>query len=103
MPKGQSSLIEIQCPCCEATLKIDPATRAVISHKVKEKAVTAEDWTAAVHRVKGEASKREEAFQKSLAEHKVHQDVLNKKFDELFKQAKADPNAPPPRRDIDLD
>jgi hypothetical protein len=29
--------------------------------------------------------------------------VLEKKFDELLKQAKENPDAPPPMRDIDLD
>ena len=25
-------LFEVTCPCCDAVLKIDPATRAVIAH-----------------------------------------------------------------------
>jgi hypothetical protein len=32
-----------------------------------------------------------------------HGKVLEKKFDELFKRAKENPNEPPPKRDIDLD
>jgi hypothetical protein len=98
-----SPLFEVQCPCCDATLKIDPDTRAVISHKVKEKPPVIEDLKSAVNRLQGEAQKREAVFQKSLADQKTHQDVLNKKFDELFRQAKEDPDKRPPQRDIDLD
>ena len=44
MKKG---LWDVQCPCCQATLKIDPETRAVISHKVPEKPKPIEDLAAA--------------------------------------------------------
>ena len=33
----------------------------------------------------------------------MHGRVLEKKFDELFKQAKENPDMTPPKRDIDLD
>ena len=84
-------------------LKIDVETGAVITHKEVEKPRTVEDIGAAVAALKGEAARREEIFQKSFADQKTRQSVLDKKFDELFKQAKADPNSPPPKRDIDFD
>ena len=100
MPKG---LFEVACPCCEAVLKIDPETRAVISHKVPEKPRVVEDLAAAVQRLKGEAGRRDELFRKSFEAEKSHGKVLEKKFDELFKQAKENPDLPPPKRDIDFD
>jgi hypothetical protein len=100
MAKG---LIEVECPCCRAMLKVDVETRAVITHKEPEKPRTVEDIGAAVAALKGEAARREEIFQKSFADQKTRQSVLDKKFDELFKQAKADPDSPPPKRDIDFD
>ena len=103
MGKGQSALFEVQCPCCQASLKIDPQTRAVISHKAAEKPRTMEDMDAAMHFFRGEASRREEAFQKSVESHRKSKDVLARKFDELLKQAKESPDTPPPQRDIDLD
>jgi uncharacterized coiled-coil protein SlyX len=96
-------MFEVQCPCCEATLKVDPETRAVISAKQKEQPKTVEDLASAVARVKSEPEKREEAFRKSLEQHRVQKDVLNKKFDELFQRAKENPDEPPPPRDIDFD
>ncbi|MEK7404951.1 MAG: hypothetical protein AAB225_07570 [Acidobacteriota bacterium] len=97
------SLFEVHCPCCQATLKIDPDTRAVISHKEAERPRAVEDLGAAVARLKGEAARREEAFQRSFQAEKMHGKVLERKFDELLKQAKESPDVPPPKRDIDLD
>ena len=95
--------IDVICPCCEASLRIDPATAAVLTYKAKEKPKVFEDFSAAVKSYQGEASRREEAYQKSLADHRVHKEVLAKKFDDLFKKVQEDPNAPPPKRDIDFD
>lgn len=104
MPRSpRPSSIDVECPCCQASLKVDPQTGAVLTHKAKEQPRTFGDFTEAVDRFKGEAGRREDAFQRSLSEHKNHKEVLNRKFDELFKQAKENPDAPPPLRDIDMD
>jgi hypothetical protein len=103
MAKQKAALLEIKCPCCEATLRIDPELKAVISHEEAKKPVVVEDMTAAVQRLKGEEARRAEVFRKSFEEHKSHQDVLSRKFDELLKQAKDTPEAPPPKRPFDFD
>jgi hypothetical protein len=104
MAKGKPrDLVEVQCPCCQATLKIDPETRAVISHQEPVKPRVVEDLTAAVTRLKGEAQRREDAFQKSLAAERSHEKVLERKFEELLRKAKENPDEPPPLRDIDWD
>lgn len=96
-------LVTVTCPCCDAELVVDPATAAVIRHTEAEKPREIADMEAAMAKYKGEASKREDAFQKSFAAHKTRDDVLSKKFDEMLKVAKEDPNSPPPKRDIDFD
>jgi hypothetical protein len=95
--------INVECPCCRAALKVDAATGAVLTHKEHERPKPIEDMGAAVAALKGQAAKREEVFQKSMADHKTRQSVLDKKFDELFKQAKESPDERPFRPDIDLD
>ena len=84
-------------------MKIDVVTGAVISHKKPEKPPAIGDLASAVAALKGEAARREEIFDKSFADQKTRQSVLDKKFEELLKQAKSDPNSPPPVRDIDFD
>jgi hypothetical protein len=98
-----AKLFEVECPCCQAKLKIDPETRAVISHQIPEKPPAIEDLASAVAKLKGEAGRREEVFRKSVETEKMHGQVLSKKFDELLKQAKENPDLTPPKRDIDLD
>jgi hypothetical protein len=96
-------IFEVECPCCQAILKVDPETRAVIAHTVIEKPKPISDLAAEVAKLKGEGARREEVFQKQVAAEREHGKVLEKKFEELFKRAKENPDAPPPQRDIDLD
>jgi len=103
MARAKQVLIEVKCPCCDATLHIDPELKAVISYEEAEKPHVVEDIAVAVQRLKGEEARRAEAFDKSFAEHKSHQQVLERKFDELLKQAKDKPEAPPPKRPFDFD
>lgn len=84
-------------------LKIDAETRAVIAHKVPEKPPAIEDLASAVARLKGEPGRRDEVFRKQVESERTHGRVLEKKFDELLKQARANPDTTPPKRDIDLD
>jgi len=53
-----------------------------------------DDLAAEVAKLKGAAGRRDEAFQKSFEAEKLHGKVLEKKFDELFKQAKENPTRP---------
>ena len=98
-----AKLIEVQCPCCQSMLKIDPQLSVVISHEEPEKPKPIEDLAAAVQRMKGDAGRREDAFQKSFAAEKNQGQVLNRKFDELLKQAKSNPEFGKKPREFDLD
>ena len=96
-------MFDVECPCCQAILTIDPETRALIAHTVPEKPKPIEDLAAEVAKLKGEGARREEVFRKQVEAEKSHGKVLEKKFDELFKRAKEDPDQTPRKRDIDLD
>jgi hypothetical protein len=95
-------MFDVVCPCCDAILKIDPETRAVIAHTVPVKPAPIEDLAAEVAKLKGAGDRREQLFQKQFEAEKSHGKVLEKKFDELFKRAKQSPDTKPPTRDIDL-
>ena len=94
---------DVECPCCQAILKIDPETRAVLVCTVAERPKPIEDLAAEVEKLKGAGARREEVFRKQFEAEKTHGKVLEKKFDELFKRAKEDPDQTPRKRDIDLD
>ena len=97
-----SSTIKVICPCCEATLTIDPALSAVLDHKVPVKPQMAVDLKDAVKLVKEEASRLDEKYQKIAEAEKNKSKVLEAKFQELFKKAKEEPITKP-IKDIDLD
>jgi hypothetical protein len=96
-------LFEVSCPCCQAKLKVDGELHVVISHEEPVRPPAIEDLTAAVAKLKGEAGRRDEAFRKSFEAEKNQGQVLNRKFDELFKKAKEDPDFGKKPRDIDFD
>jgi hypothetical protein len=95
-------MFDVVCPCCDAVLKIDPETRAIIAHTVPVKPLPIDDLAAEVAKLKGAGDRREQLFQKQFEAEKSHGKVLEKKFDELFKRAKEDPDTKPRTRDIDL-
>lgn len=103
MAKPEGIVFEIKCPCCEATLQVDSGSQLVINHRAIEKKPMIEDLQAAVQQLKGEAERRNDVFEKSFASHRVSEQVREKKFEELLKQAKEDPSAPAPKRPFDLD
>ena len=84
-------------------MQIDAELQAVISYEEHKKPPTFEDFGAAVQKLRGDEARRGEVFQKSFEQHKGHQKVLERKFDELLKQAKDKPDEPPPKRPFDFD
>lgn len=101
--KSQGEAFEVLCPCCSATLKIDPETHVVLLHREPERKPAIEDLHAAVQGLKGEADRRNDVFEKSFAAHLSGEKVREKRFEELLKQAKEDKSGAPPKRPFDLD
>lgn len=92
---------EILCPHCRSRLKIDAELRSVIDFTPAEDPKTFENLDAAVGHLKVHDAERDAKFQVALDSEKSKKDVLQRKFDELFRKAKDDPSRPV--RDIDLD
>ena len=99
----RESSYDVTCPCCGAVLKIDAATRAVISHVAPVKPKTFQDMEEAARAMKEQDSRRESIFRQSVEAQKHASDVLEKKFQEALKKAKETPDTGKPIRDFDLD
>ena len=99
---NETKNIQVTCPCCDATLTIDPALGAVLDHKLPVRPQMAVALKDAVKQVKEEASRRDEKYQKLAEAEKNKSKVLEAKFQELFKKAKEEP-IEKPLKDIDLD
>lgn len=102
MPKKPST-IDVTCPCCNAVLKVDVATAAVIAHTPAVKPKTFADMEAAAKAMREQDSRRESIFQQSVEAQKHASDLLEKKFQEALKKAKETPDTGKPIRDFDLD
>ena len=100
MPKLKSEL-EVECPCCQATLVIDTNLGRVISHKEPERGDKPE-LTDAQRNLAEQAARREAIFQQSVDAEKTRGDALSRRFEEALRQAKDEP-VTKPMRDFDLD
>ena len=99
MPKLKSEL-EVECPCCQATLVIDTNLGRVISHKEPERGGKPE-LTDAQRILAEQAARREAIFQQSVDAEKTRGDALSRRFEEALRQAKDEP-VTKPMRDFDL-
>lgn len=94
--------IQVVCPCCGATLTVDPSLPAVLDHKLPAKPQVLAELKDAAHFVKEEATRREEKYQQIVEAEKNKGKVLDRKFQELLKKAKEEPLTKP-LKDIDID
>ena len=101
MAKGP--IFELACPCCGAVMKIDPQTKAVISHVAPVKPKTFNDLDDAARAMKEQDSRRDSIFRQSVEAQKHASDLLEKKFQEALRKAKESPDTGKPIRDFDLD
>jgi hypothetical protein len=94
---------EVTCPDCGAMLKVDPVTRAIISHTPAPRKRMFEDFGAAAKAAREADARRDALFAQSVDAQKNRDDVMAKKFAEAVKKAKEAPDTGKPLRDFDLD
>jgi hypothetical protein len=103
MSTKQNETIEVACPECGATMKIDVATRSVIAHTPAPRKRTFEDFETAAKAMREQDERKESLFRQAVDAEKNKNDVLEKKFAEALRKAKESPNTGKPLRDFDLD
>jgi hypothetical protein len=95
------SELEVECPCCKATLVVDVHLGRVIRHKEPERA-DRPDLDHAQRLLSEEAARREALFQQSVEAEKTRGDALSRRFEEALREASREP-VTKPQRDFDLD
>ena len=103
MAKSSSQPFEVGCPCCSAVLKVDPDTKAVISHVAPVKPKTFADFDAAAKAMREQEGRKESLFRQAVDAEKNKASLLEKKFQEAVRKAKESPEEGPMIRDFDLD
>ncbi len=100
MAKLKSEL-ELECPCCGATLVIDTNLGRVVSHREADRGHKPE--LADAHNIlKAAEARREALFEQSFAAEQGRDDALSRRFEEALRQASTEP-VTKPTRDFDLD
>lgn len=94
--------LEVICPCCGATLTVDPELGKVLYHQAPPKQETGPDLSAAAQLLQKEAERREAIFRQSSDDQKIQSELLDRKFREAFEKTKDQPTNKP-IRDFDLD
>ncbi len=82
----------ILCPCCDATLIIDTATGAVISHEDKKKPIPSFEEMA--RNLKRGEQTRDQLFAQELNSQKNRERILDEKFREAMKRADTEKDKP---------
>jgi hypothetical protein len=103
MAKPSPAAFDVTCPCCGAVMKVDSASRAVISHTAPVKPKTFNDFEEAAKAMREQEGRKESIFRQSVEAQKHSADVLEKKFQEAMRKAKETPDSGPQIRDFDLD
>lgn len=93
----------VTCPCCNAQLQVDSELQEVLTYEEPPARREMADIETAVEHFKGEKQRRDDAFQRSVDAERNKKSLLDRKFDELLKQAKDSPADEPPKRPFGLD
>lgn len=84
-------------------LKIDPETKAVVSHTPAPRKRTFEDFETAAKAMREQEGRKESIFRQSMEAEKNKQQIFDKKFEEALRKAKESPDEGKPLREFDLD
>jgi len=97
-----TTTIKLDCPCCGATLFVDPTLAVVLRHELPPSQHKMPELKDAGRLLREEATQRDQKYRHILDAEKDKGKVLERKFQELLKKAKDEP-IEKPLKDIDLD
>lgn len=84
----ETSSFTIICPCCEATIKVDASTGAIVSHEEKQKPLAS--FEGLVKDLDKQKQTREQLFAQEMSSMKDRERLLEEKFREAMKRAEKD-------------
>ena len=102
MADHEPQTMKLACPCCGATLIVDPSLAVVLRHEPPPPQHKAPELKDAGRMLREEATQRDQKYRNILDAEKDKGKVLDRKFQELLKKAKTEP-IEKPLKDIDLD
>lgn len=92
-PSAAKARLNVECPCCQARLVIDPKTGLVIRSQPAQADYSFEE---ALRREQERKAKSDQLFAQAVANEKQRQRSLEQKFEEALR-SKDELDTPPPR------
>lgn len=96
------SKIEINCPCCEATIVVDRATGVVLHHTEKKDPNKAGSIAEIMQDLAAKKESSAKLFEREMSSMKDRERLLDEKLQEAFKRAKESKDEKP-LKPIDLE
>jgi hypothetical protein len=103
MSNSPNNTFDVTCPDCGAVLKIDVASRAIVSHTPAPRKRTFEDFETAAKAMREQEERKESLFRQAVDAEKNKEELMAKRFAEAFRKAKETPDTERPLREFDLD
>jgi Zn-finger nucleic acid-binding protein len=103
MKATHSKPFDVTCPDCGGILKVDPETRAILSHTSAPRKRTFEDFESAAKAMREQDVRKEDIFRQSMEAEKNKAQLFDKRFEEALRKAKETPGEGRPLREFDLD
>lgn len=94
---------KIICPCCQATIVVDPETLGILYVKENREKAGGASFEQALKELKEKEKQMSSRFQQAVTEEKQRRALLGKKFQELRKHAEENPDEELPLRPFDLE
>jgi hypothetical protein len=91
----------VECPCCKATLTVDPDLKAIVTHEPPPRQRSVSDLDVALGSLKTRSAALDEKFRRELEAQGDKGKLLDRKFQEGLKKAKDSPG--PPKRPFDYE
>ena len=87
MAKSSQELFEVTCPCCSATLKVDPDTQSVISHVAAVKPKTFADFETAAKAMREQEGRKESIFRQAVDAEKNKAEVAGQEIQRCHEES----------------
>lgn len=90
-----SDALLVHCPDCGATIKVDAATGAVLSHEPAANKKKLGSFEEAAKEIARQKERAEDLFAATVEREKHKSEILEKTFREALEKAKTDPASKP--------
>ncbi|MBI2822093.1 MAG: hypothetical protein HYX74_07690 [Acidobacteria bacterium] len=95
--------VAVECPCCGAKLEIDVASGKILFSEESRQPPKDFSFEGQLERIRKQKEQSDQLFSKAVQDEAERKKLLERKFEEAQKRARADKSGIPPRNPFDLD